>query len=250
MFLPQVVKSARVMKQAVAHLIPYMEEGEHSDPGMAGKSNGKIVMATVKGDVHQIGKNIVGVVLQCNGYEIIDLGVMTAVRENPRNRQAGKRSRRGRALGSYHPEASTKNGVRCERNAAPGLHLSPADRRRHDVAHPHRRQDRACVLRPSAVRHRRLPRAVPVVQKLLGKERDTLVKETKSRIRTPPAAATSLVRTSAHASPLAEARERAPKLGVRPKEAELPRRAPVHELSGSQSPSLSPTGRRSSRPGI
>ena len=80
MFLPQVVKSARVMKQAVAHLIPYMEE-EKERTGLAGKSNGKIVMATVKGDVHDIGKNIVGVVLQCNGYEIDDLGVMVAVRQ-------------------------------------------------------------------------------------------------------------------------------------------------------------------------
>ncbi|HWA21492.1 MAG TPA: methionine synthase [Caulobacterales bacterium] len=75
MFLPQVVKSARVMKQAVAGLIPYMEE-EKERTGLAGKSNGKIVMATVKGDVHDIGKNIVGVVLQCNGYDIFDLGVM------------------------------------------------------------------------------------------------------------------------------------------------------------------------------
>jgi 5-methyltetrahydrofolate--homocysteine methyltransferase len=73
MFLPQVVKSARVMKKAVSHLIPFVEaEKEH---GAAAK--GRIVMATVKGDVHDIGKNIVGVVLQCNGYEVIDLGVMT-----------------------------------------------------------------------------------------------------------------------------------------------------------------------------
>ncbi|MCA1770831.1 MAG: methionine synthase, partial [Halomonas sp.] len=72
MFLPQVVKSARVMKQAVAYLIPYIEaeKSEHT------KAKGKIVMATVKGDVHDIGKNIVGVVLQCNNYEVIDLGVM------------------------------------------------------------------------------------------------------------------------------------------------------------------------------
>ncbi len=75
MFLPQVVKSARVMKAAVAHLLPYMEE-EKKRTGMADKSNGVIVMATVKGDVHDIGKNIVGVVLQCNGYKVIDLGVM------------------------------------------------------------------------------------------------------------------------------------------------------------------------------
>ncbi|MFL0587115.1 methionine synthase [uncultured Sphingomonas sp.] len=72
MFLPQVVKSARVMKKAVAHLLPYIEASK--EPGAKGK--GKIVLATVKGDVHDIGKNIVGVVLQCNGFEIVDLGVM------------------------------------------------------------------------------------------------------------------------------------------------------------------------------
>ena len=75
MFLPQVVKSARVMKKAVAHLLPYIE-AEKLRTGDTGKSNGKIVMATVKGDVHDIGKNIVGVVLACNNFEVIDLGVM------------------------------------------------------------------------------------------------------------------------------------------------------------------------------
>ncbi len=73
MFLPQVVKSARVMKKAVAYLLPYIE-AEKGDGEI--KSNGKIIMATVKGDVHDIGKNIVGVVLQCNNFEVIDLGVM------------------------------------------------------------------------------------------------------------------------------------------------------------------------------
>lgn len=77
MFLPQVVKSARVMKAAVAHLMPYLE-AEKEELGLVGQSNGKIVMATVKGDVHDIGKNIVGVVLQCNGYDIVDLGVMVS----------------------------------------------------------------------------------------------------------------------------------------------------------------------------
>ena len=83
MFLPQVVKSARVMKRAVAHLIPYIEAeklalseaGGGGDEGQS-KSNGRVLLATVKGDVHDIGKNIVGVVLQCNNYEVIDLGVM------------------------------------------------------------------------------------------------------------------------------------------------------------------------------
>ncbi|UUL83887.1 vitamin B12 dependent-methionine synthase activation domain-containing protein [Sphingomonas qomolangmaensis] len=72
MFLPQVVKSARVMKKAVAHLLPYIEAAK--EPGAKGK--GKVIMATVKGDVHDIGKNIVGVVLQCNGFDVVDLGVM------------------------------------------------------------------------------------------------------------------------------------------------------------------------------
>ena len=72
MFLPQVVKSARVMKKAVAHLIPFIEAEKEA----GAKAKGRIIMATVKGDVHDIGKNIVGVVLQCNGYEVIDLGVM------------------------------------------------------------------------------------------------------------------------------------------------------------------------------
>jgi 5-methyltetrahydrofolate--homocysteine methyltransferase len=73
MFLPQVVKSARVMKKAVAHLLPFIE----LEKDESAKGKGRIVMATVKGDVHDIGKNIVGVVLQCNGYEVVDLGVMT-----------------------------------------------------------------------------------------------------------------------------------------------------------------------------
>jgi 5-methyltetrahydrofolate--homocysteine methyltransferase len=77
MFLPQVVKSARVMKQAVAHLQPYIE----LEKSGGGSSNGKILMATVKGDVHDIGKNIVGVVLQCNNFEVIDLGVMVSCEE-------------------------------------------------------------------------------------------------------------------------------------------------------------------------
>ena len=78
MFLPQVVKSARVMKKAVAHLIPFIEQEKPRNPerATAKDTNGTIVMATVKGDVHDIGKNIVGVVLQCNNYEVIDLGVM------------------------------------------------------------------------------------------------------------------------------------------------------------------------------
>ena len=90
MFLPQVVKSARVMKRAVAHLIPYIEAEKAAGGGGERSSKGKIVLATVKGDVHDIGKNIVGVVLQCNNYDVVNMGVMvpcgqileTARREN------------------------------------------------------------------------------------------------------------------------------------------------------------------------
>ncbi len=84
MFLPQVVKSARVMKQAVAHLIPYIEEEkrlEEQRTGIAAKPKGKIVIATVKGDVHDIGKNIVSVVLQCNNFEVVNMGVMVPCSE-------------------------------------------------------------------------------------------------------------------------------------------------------------------------
>src|SRR3712207_6319069 len=76
MFLPQVVKSARVMKQAVAYLMPFMEAEKEANGGGERQAAGRVLMATVKGDVHDIGKNIVGVVLTCNNYEIIDLGVM------------------------------------------------------------------------------------------------------------------------------------------------------------------------------
>ena len=81
MFLPQVVKSARVMKKAVAYLMPFMEEEKKRTGGSQRKGAGKILMATVKGDVHDIGKNIVGVVLACNNYEIIDLGVMVPAKK-------------------------------------------------------------------------------------------------------------------------------------------------------------------------
>ena len=106
MFLPQVVKSARVMKKAVAYLIPFIEAGEVS-PEDAGRSNGTIVMATVKGDVHDIGKNIVGVVLQCNNYEVIDLGVMVPAQKILDAAQ-GARRRRHRPVRPDHAVASTR----------------------------------------------------------------------------------------------------------------------------------------------
>ena len=100
MFLPQVVKSARVMKKAVSVLIPYIEKEKSG----ASRSNGKVIMATVKGDVHDIGKNIVGVVLQCNNFEVVDLGVMVLMREDLGGRHA-RRSQSHRAVGSHHAVA-------------------------------------------------------------------------------------------------------------------------------------------------
>ena len=94
MFLPQVVKSARAMKRAVAYLEPFME----AEKARQHAAQGKVVLATVKGDVHDIGKNIVGVVLGCNNYEVIDLGVMVAGRPDPRHRGRG-----GRATSSGSP---------------------------------------------------------------------------------------------------------------------------------------------------
>ena len=81
MFLPQVVKSARAMKRAVAYLEPFMEAEREG----ARRAQGKVVLATVKGDVHDIGKNIVGVVLGCNNYEVVDLGVMVPADTDPRH---------------------------------------------------------------------------------------------------------------------------------------------------------------------
>jgi 5-methyltetrahydrofolate--homocysteine methyltransferase len=101
MFLPQVVKSARVMKQAVAHLIPFIEE-RRSRLGTRAKPKGKVVMATVKGDVHDIGKNIVGVVLQCNNFDVVGPRRDGLVRDHPRDRRRRNR-RHGRAFGLITP---------------------------------------------------------------------------------------------------------------------------------------------------
>ena len=106
MFLPQVVKSARVMKQAVAYLMPFMEEEKARNlaNGVTGDGRnaaGKIVLATVKGDVHDIGKNIVGIVLQCNNFEVIDLGVMVPAAQDHRDRE-GRRRRHHRPVRPDH----------------------------------------------------------------------------------------------------------------------------------------------------
>ena len=119
MFLPQVVKSARVMKQAVAYLEPTWKRRKRQRAGYAARA--QMVMATVKGDVHDIGKNIVGVVLGCNNYEVVDLGVMV-----PAERMLAvareEKARHHRAVGADHAFAG-RDGARGERDAARRLRV-------------------------------------------------------------------------------------------------------------------------------
>ncbi len=157
MFLPQVVKSARVMKKAVAYLIPFIEQEKLDNPELATvkDTNGTIVMATVKGDVHDIGKNIVGVVLQCNNYEVDRPRRDGAGPEDPRHRTRDRR-RPDRPQRADHPVAR-RDGQPGFGDAAPGVHHPAADRWRDDLARPHRGQDRRQVRRPGGVGQGRLP---------------------------------------------------------------------------------------------
>jgi len=131
MFLPQVVKSARVMKQAVAYLHALHRGGEaRIGPDREARS-GKIVMATVKGDVHDIGKNIVGVVLQCNNYEVVDLGVMVPAQKILEAAQT-REGRHHRPVRPDHAIARRDGARRRARWSAQGFEHPAADRRRDD----------------------------------------------------------------------------------------------------------------------
>ncbi|MEZ6023682.1 MAG: methionine synthase [Hyphomonadaceae bacterium] len=176
MFLPQVVKSARVMKQAVAHLIPFMEE-EKQRTGMAGKSNGKIVMATVKGDVHDIGKNIVGVVLQCNGYEIDDLGVMVPcdkILERAKEIGADAIGLSGLITPSLDEMVFVASEMERLGLKLPLLIGGATTSRTHTAVKIAPAYSGPLLYVADA------SKAVPVVQKLLGDGRDTLIAETKA----------------------------------------------------------------------
>ena len=153
MFLPQVVKSARAMKRAVAYLEPFMEAERGDAPRRA---QGKVVLATVKGDVHDIGKNIVGVVLGCNNYEVIDLGVMVPA-ERILDTAAERGRGRRRPLRPDHAVAR-RDGPRRRGDGAPRARPAAADRRRDDLEAAHRRPDRARVLAADGARARRLAR--------------------------------------------------------------------------------------------
>ena len=136
MFLPQVVKSARVMKKAVAHLIPFIEE--HKRASGESRAAAKIVMATVKGDVHDIGKNIVGVVLQCNNFEVIDLGVMVAMKDILDTALREKADIVG--LSGLNHAVARRDGAGGEGNAEKRHGFAAFNRRRDDLAHAYRGQ--------------------------------------------------------------------------------------------------------------
>ncbi len=150
MFLPQVVKSARVMKKAVAYLMPFMEK-EKEELGTQDEANGKILMATVKGDVHDIGKNIVGVVLQCNGYDVVDLGVMVPCDKILEVAKEEKVDIIGLS-GLITPPG--RNGPCSQRNAAPGNGPAIDDRRCHHQPHSYRGEDRSGLQRGRGPRGR------------------------------------------------------------------------------------------------
>jgi 5-methyltetrahydrofolate--homocysteine methyltransferase len=211
MFLPQVVKSARVMKQAVAHLVPFMEE-EKQRSGLAGKSNGKIVMATVKGDVHDIGKNIVGVVLQCNGYEIEDLGVMAPcdkILARAKEIDADAIGLSGLITPSLDEMVFVASEMERTGVKLPLLIGGATTSRTHTAVKI------APAYSGPTIYVNDASRAVPVVQKLLGKERDALVAE----IKADQIAAREQYLASQDKRPrltLAKARERAPRLDYNP----------------------------------
>ncbi|MCB1042064.1 MAG: methionine synthase [Acidobacteria bacterium] len=171
MFLPQVVKSARVMKKAVAYLIPFMEEGGHE-----ASNQGVVVLATVKGDVHDIGKNIVGVVLQCNGYRVIDLGVMVPAEriiETAKSHQADLIGLSGLITPSLEEMVGVAREMSRQGLMIPLL-IGGATT---SVAHTAVKIDP--VYSAPVIHVHDASRAVTVVQKLLGEQRDNYVQETK-----------------------------------------------------------------------
>ena len=187
MFLPQVVKSARVMKQAVAYLMPFMEEEKARNLANGVTSDGrnaagKIVLATVKGDVHDIGKNIVGIVLQCNNFEVIDLGVMVPASQDHRDRQ-GRRRRHHRAVRPDHALAR-RDEFPGRRNGAAGHEDAAVDRRRHHQPRPYRREDRPELQgRAGGARQRRQPRRRRGVVAALARAARGLCRRHPRRIR-------------------------------------------------------------------
>ena len=253
MFLPQVVKSARVMKQAVAILLPFMEAEKRANGGSGERqAAGKILMATVKGDVHDIGKNIVGVVLACNNYEIIDLGVMvpaTKILETAREREG----RHHRPLRPDHALAR-RDGACRRRDGARGLRHPAADRRRDDQPRPHGGEDPPAAIRAGQTVY------VTDASRAVGVVVEPAVARTASRPTSPTCGPNTRKVAEAHARaeadkqrlPLATARANAFKIdwvGLHAAQADLPRHAGSSRTTTSPSSRATSTGRRSSRPG-
>jgi 5-methyltetrahydrofolate--homocysteine methyltransferase len=175
MFLPQVVKSARVMKQAVAHLLPYMEE-EKLRLGTQDQAAGKVLMATVKGDVHDIGKNIVGVVLQCNGFDVVDLGVMVScekILEAAREHKVDIIGLSGLITPSLDEMSWVASEMQRQGFGDMPLLIGGATTSRTHTAVKIAPNYKGPVLYVTDA-----SRAVPVVQKLLGDDRQELIQET------------------------------------------------------------------------
>jgi 5-methyltetrahydrofolate--homocysteine methyltransferase len=176
MFLPQVVKSARVMKQAVAHLVPYIE-AEKARSGEAGRSKGKLVLATVKGDVHDIGKNIVAVVLQCNNYEVVNLGVMVpaeTILETARREKADVIGLSGLITPSLEEMAHVAKEMERTRFTLPLLIGGATTSRAHTAVKIAPNYSGPVVYVPDA------SRSVPVVQNLLSQKPEAYLAEVRA----------------------------------------------------------------------
>ncbi|MDH5349441.1 MAG: methionine synthase [Betaproteobacteria bacterium] len=177
MFLPQVVKSARVMKQAVAHLVPFIE-AEKAKSGEAGRPKGKIVIATVKGDVHDIGKNIVAVVLQCNNYEVVNLGVMVPAQkilQTARDQQADAIGLSGLITPSLEEMAHVAREMEREGFTLPLLIGGATTSRAHTAVKIAPNYSGPVIYVPDA------SRSVPVTQSLLSRDaREAFVAEVRA----------------------------------------------------------------------
>ena len=229
MFLPQVVKSARVMKQAVAYLMPFMEQEKEARRLAGGaaerSSNGKIVMATVKGDVHDIGKNIVGVVLACNNYEVVDLGVMVPaakILETARNEKADIIGLSGLITPSLDEMCHVAAEMERQGFELPLLIGGATTSRVHTAVkiHPNYKRGQAVYVNDAS-------RAVGVAQALMSAQaKGNYVAELRGEY-TKLAAAHARAQADKVRLPLAAARGNAPKLdwsgAYRAAEADLPR---------------------------
>ena len=240
MFLPQVVKSARVMKQAVAYLQPFLE-AEKKASGLDQKpAAGKVVMATVKGDVHDIGKNIVGVVLQCNNYEVIDLGVMVPAAEDPGDGQA-REGRHHRPVGADHAVAR-RDVPRGGRDGARGFRV-PLLIGGATTSRVHT----AVKITPNYVRGQTIyvtdaSRAVGVVSKLMSRRRaQPLHRQRAHRVRQDPRGLSARARARRRGCRWprrATTASRSTGRAISPVEPTLPRHARLQELQARRARAL------------